>query len=180
MPYKTTTGTTENLSEFLDDQIGLQLASVALLGLAMIPICTGSFSSLRRMKNRSFLASRSSSSTSRSRSSSRIRSTIRVTNAFEDTDDEEGEEKSQILTIKDAFLFPIIASGLVYAVYLTINEVKPVYVHQAIRVITSILYCAVFSNTSILVAKNKLPSQLINQIEKYKFSFSARDRSKLF
>lgn len=170
MSSKTAAVKTENISEFLDDQIGLQVASIALLALAMIPIYTGSFCSLRTsLKSTSPLAS------SGRRKSAR---TIRVTNAFEDTDDEDDEEKTQVLTVKDAFLFPIIASGVVYAVYLIFQEIQPHYIHEAIQLITSLFSCAVFSNTALLVAKIKLPSEITSTIEKYKFKISNRDRSK--
>lgn len=155
----------EKLFEFVDDHVGLQLASVALLSLALVPIYTGSFTSLRAMKHEA--------------STARLKRTSHsISSPFEDSDDE-GEEKSQVLSIKDIFLFPIIGSVLVYSAYLALNEVEPKYVNQAIQVLTSILSCAVFSNTAVLIAKRLLPSECLNRITKYKFSFSKKDQSKV-
>lgn len=159
------TTTNQRYFAFIDDHLGLQLASVALLALAMIPICTGSFSSLHTMKK-----PQTSSRSARKKH-------ISKSNPFDDSDDE-GEEKAQVLTIKDAFLFPVIGSALLYSVYLALNEAPQHYVDQAIQAITSVLSCAVFSQTAILVLKNRLPTKCIQMIEKYKFSFSRRDQSR--
>lgn len=162
-----TIATTEHYFAFIDDHMGLQLASVALLTLAMIPICTGSFSSLHTMEKPHNVFSRSAAARKKH---------ISKSNPFDDSDDE-GEEKAQVLHIKDALFLPVIGSIVLYGVYFALNKVPQHYVDQTIQMLTSVLSCAVFSHTAILVLKNRLPTRCIQAIEKYKFSFSKRDQS---
>ena len=75
----------------IDDNVGLQLASAALLGLALLPILVGSFSSLQLMAT--------TSDTPRRRSSRHHQ------------EEETTEEKAIVITTKDAFLFPLIGSA---------------------------------------------------------------------
>lgn len=164
-----TIATTQHYFAFIDDHMGLQLASVALLTLAMIPICTGSFSSLHTMEKPQTAG----------RSTAARKKHISKSNPFDDSDDE-GEEKAQVLTIKDALFLPVIGSVILYGIYLALNKAPQHYVDQAIQVLTSVLSCAVFSHTAILVLRNRLPTKCIQAIEKYKFSFSKRDQSKFF
>lgn len=160
-----TIATTQHYFAFIDDHMGLQLASVALLTLAMIPICTGSFSSLHTMEKPQTAG----------RSTAARKKHISKSNPFDDSDDE-GEEKAQVLTIKDALFLPVIGSVILYGIYLALNKAPQHYVDQAIQVLTSVLSCAVFSHTAILVLRNRLPTKCIQAIEKYKFSFSKRDQ----
>lgn len=153
----------EKLLEFVDDHVGLQLASVALLGLALFPIYTGSYASLRSMKHEA--------STTRVR-----RVSYPKLNPLDDSDDE-GEEKSKVLSVKDILGFPIAGSVLVYSAYLALSEIEPKYINQGIQVLASILSCTVFSNTAVLLAKRLLPTECLKRITKYKFSFSKKDQS---
>jgi hypothetical protein len=154
----------ENVFNFIDDHVGLQIASIALLSLAMIPIGAGSFSSLRTLKN---------PSTQRNRSHRhRLRSDSR-SDYDSDEEDEHHRDFAKTITVKDTFLFPIIASGVVYIVSVLITTVNPDYVNYAIEVLTSVFSCAIFSSTAIIVAKNYLPFNLMNQ---YKFSLKSEDK----
>jgi hypothetical protein len=162
----------ENVFNFIDDHVGLQVASIALLSLALIPIGTGSFSSLRTLKNPSASSNRRrSTSVSRRRG---LRSGSRPDYDSEE-EDEHHRDLAKAITVKDTFLFPIIASGVVYIVSVLISTVNPDYINYVIAVLISVFSCAVFSSTAIIVAKNYLPFDLMNQ---YKFSLKSEDRSK--
>lgn len=154
----------EKLFEFIDDHVGLQLASVALLGLATIPIYIGSFTSLSGMKHPTTAV--------------KIKRKATRSNPLEDSDDDEGEEKSQVLNIKDILFIPIVSSIVLYSLHLALKEVSPHCLHQTIQVVTSIFSAVVFSNTAVLVLKHILPRCCIDKFEKYTFTFSKRDKSK--
>lgn len=155
----------EQLFEFIDDQVGLQLASIALLGLAVIPIYTGSFASLTALKR---------PATSRLRR----RSVSVHPSPFDDSDDE-GEEKAQVLSLKDILYIPVVASGALYSLHLALKEISPHCVNQAIQIIAAIFSCAVFSNTAVLVIRSITPEACLSKFAKYKFTFSKQNKSKI-
>lgn len=162
----------ENLLNFIDDHVGLQIASIALLSLAMIPIGTGSFSSLRTLKIPSIRNSRSRSDSVSRRP--RLRSDDGSSDYDSEEEDEHHRDLAKTITVKDAFLFPVIASGAVYIMSVLIHTVNPDYVNYALAVFISVFSCAIFSSTAIIVAKNFLPFDLMNH---YKFSLKREDRS---
>ncbi|KAI9261276.1 signal peptide peptidase-domain-containing protein [Helicostylum pulchrum] len=153
---------TEKLFEFIDDHVGLQLASVALLSLAVIPIYAGSYASLAAIKRPVYWKPKR-------------RSASVLASPFEDSDDE-GEEKAQVLSIKDILMIPVVASVVLYSLHLALQEVSPDCLHKVIQVVTSVFSCAVFSNTAVLVAKRLLPDSCLSSFEKYKLTFSKRGK----
>lgn len=180
----------------IDDYVGLQTASIALLSLAVIPIVAGSICSLKLLENpfsnavktekKSPSPRAARSSRSRSRSTSVHRYQTRSQD-YQDSnsissDDEDLIEKidiSKVINVKDTLLFPIIASALVYAVSHLIETVDPLYVNNAIMVLTSILSMTVFSSTTAIVAESILPKQVFDSVGRFKFSYTKKNKSKL-
>lgn len=152
---------------FIDDQIGLQLASVALLLLALTPIFFGSITSLNTLKEPHYTPTNTRSTRGKSNASSESHH----------DDNEEEDNRTQVINIKDAFLFPIIGSALLYFTYLTLDTVSPQYVDKSIQVVTSILSCTVLSKAAMMVLNNKLPRKVSKSLEKYKLSVSKKDQS---
>jgi len=128
----------------VDDYVGLQTASIALLSLAVIPIVAGSICSLKLLENpfsNSVKTEKKSPSPRAPRSRSRSRSTSAhpyhtrsQDHQYSNSDDEDLIEKidiSKVINVKDTLLFPIIASASVYAVSHLIETVDPLYVNNA-------------------------------------------------
>lgn len=177
----------------IDDYVGLQTASIALLSLAVIPIVAGSVCSLKLLENPfsdavktekkspSPRAARSSRSRSRSTSVHRYQ-TRSQDSSNSSSDDEDLIEKidiSKVINVKDTLLFPIIASAMVYAVSHLIETVDPLYVNNVIMVLTSILSMTVFSSTTAIVAESILPKRVFDNVGRFKFSYTKKDKSKL-
>lgn len=182
----------------IDDYVGLQTASIALLSLAVIPIVAGSICSLKLLehpfsdavktekKSPSPRAARGSRSRSRSTSVHRYQTRSQdyqdSSSSSSSSDDEDLIEKidiSKVINVKDTLLFPIIASALVYAVSHLIEAVDPFYVNNVIMVLTSILSMTVFSSTTAIVAESVLPKQVFDSVGRFKFSYTKKNKSKL-
>ncbi|KAI7905654.1 signal peptide peptidase-domain-containing protein [Cokeromyces recurvatus] len=166
---------TEKFFDFIDDYIGLQVASIALLSLAVMPIVIGSYCSIKGNRKRKARSRRS-----RSRSMSRLRSSHHYYDSEEeeneDRDSEEERRISKVVTSKDAFLFPIIASSFVYFISWMIEVFNPIIVNNITMISTSILSCAVFTSTVISILKKLAPSSIAKHIGLYSFSFSNQNR----
>lgn len=176
----------------IDDYVGLQTATIALLSLAIVPIVAGSICSLKLLQNpndnyikseKKSPSPRAASARLRSRSTSVHRYQTRSHDYDEDnsSDDEDLIEKldiSKVINIKDTFLFPILASVFVYAVSHLIEAVDPLYVNNTIMVLTAILSMTVFSSTTAIVAEATLPKRVFDSIGRFKFSYTKRDKSK--
>lgn len=130
-----------------DDWLTSTGASLALLVLAMIPICIGSYVSLSMMKN--------STGNNRTRS-----------------DSLEEDKRMHVLSTQHALAFPIIGSIAIFYTYLALKSIDPEYINEGITIATSVLSTALFSNTILLVAKNNMPRTWLNRIENYQLSFS--------
>ncbi|CEP14782.1 hypothetical protein [Parasitella parasitica] len=181
---------TDQLLNTIDEYVGLQGSSIALLSLAVLPIVAGSICSLKLLQNPNELIKTEKKSPSprnsraRSRSRSRSASTHRYHTRSHDysdssSDDDDLIEKvdvSKVVDIKDTFLFPIIASGLVYAVSYLIETVDPLYVNNFFMVLTSILSMTVLSSTAAIVAEAILPKRVFDNIGRFKFSYTKRDK----
>jgi hypothetical protein len=184
----------EQIFNKIDDYVGLQTASIALLSLATVPIVAGSICSLKLLQNsndnsikieKKPPSPRASSARSRSRSTSVRRYHTRSHDSDESSssDDEDLIEKidiSKVINIKDTFLFPILASLFVYAVSHLIEAVDPLYINNTIMVLTSILSMTVFSSTAAIVAEALLPKHVFDSIGRFKFSYTKKNRSKFF
>jgi len=173
----------------IDDYVGLQTASIALLSLAVIPIVAGSICSLKLLENpfsdavKTEKKSPSPRAARSTRSRSRSTSVHRYHTRSQDSssDDEDLIEKmdiSKVINVKDTLLFPVIASALVYAVSHLIEAVDPLYVNNAIMVLTSILSMTVFSSTTAIVAESILPKRVFDNVGRFKFSYTKKDKSK--
>lgn len=183
---------TDQIFNTIDDYVGLQTATIALLSLAIVPIVAGSICSLKLLQNpndnyikpeKKSPSPRAASARLRSRSTSVHRYQTRSHDYDEDnsSDDEDLIEKldiSKVINIKDTFLFPILASVFVYAVSHLIEAVDPLYVNNTIMVLTAILSMTVFSSTIAIVAEATLPKRVFDSIGRFKFSYTKRDKSK--
>lgn len=130
-----------------DDWLTSTGASLALLILAMIPICIGSYVSLSRMKK------------------PRGNNTTRSVSLEED-------KRMHVLSTQHALAFPIIGSIAIFYTYLALKSIDPEYINEGMTIATSVLSTALFSNTILLVAKNNMPRTWSSKIENYQLSFS--------
>lgn len=137
-----------------DDWLTLIGASLALLALAMVPICIGSSISLQMMKTPS-----------------------KKKIMFANTVDED-EVKAQVLSSRHALFFPIVGFIALFYTYLALKAIDPEYINEGIAIMTSILSTALMSNTILLVAKSNIPNQWLEKIDDYQFSFSRRGQGK--
>ncbi|CEG76783.1 hypothetical protein RMATCC62417_11635 [Rhizopus microsporus] len=136
-----------------DDWLTLIGASLALLALAMVPICIGSSISLQMMKTPS-------------------KKKIMFANTMD-----EDEVKTQVLSSRHALFFPIVGFIALFYTYLALKAIDPEYINEGIAIMTSILSTALMSNTILLVAKNNIPNQWLEKIDDYQFSFSRRGQA---
>lgn len=142
-----------------DQLLTLSGASLALLILAMTPICIGSFISLRMMQ----------------KPTARKRRRIRFENGFED----ETEERTHVISTRHALFFPVIGFVAIFYTYLALKTIRPEYINEAITIATSIVSTALFSNTILLIAKNNIPRKWLDKIGDYKFCFSRQGRGRI-
>ncbi|CEJ05142.1 hypothetical protein RMCBS344292_19090 [Rhizopus microsporus] len=136
-----------------DDWLTLIGASLALLALAMVPICIGSSISLQMMKT-----------------------PPKKKIMFANTMDED-EVKTQVLSSRHALFFPIVGFIALFYTYLALKAIDPEYINEGIAIMTSILSTVLMSNTILLVAKNNIPNQWLEKIDDYQFSFSRRGQT---
>ncbi|CAO3697786.1 hypothetical protein CU097_006180 [Rhizopus azygosporus] len=136
-----------------DDWLTLIGASLALLALAMVPICIGSSISLQMMKTPS-------------------KKKIMFAHTMDDD-----EVKTQVLSSRHALFFPIAGFIALFYTYLALKAIDPEYINEGIAIMTSILSTALMSNTILLVAKNNIPNQWLEKIDDYQFSFSRRGQA---
>ncbi|KAI9475948.1 MAG: peptidase A22B, signal peptide peptidase, partial [Benjaminiella poitrasii] len=94
----------------------------------------------------------------------------------DECDDIEEEEHSghvaKVITVKDAFLFPVIASMFVYFVSWITEVFNSTIVNNVTMISTSVLSSIFLTNTVINILKRVVPSSISKHINLYKFSFS--------
>ncbi|KAI9023505.1 signal peptide peptidase-domain-containing protein [Phycomyces nitens] len=134
-------------------EAGLFIAYGALMSMALVPIYVGSIASLKTMK-RPENAQKSKKSPS----------------PLDDSDDEDAA--GETLTTNDALMFPIIASGVLFSLYMLYRYLDERYLNYGITAYFSIVGCAAMTKTGLMVAKAVVPLSLLKNVEKYKLSLS--------
>ncbi|KAI8981644.1 signal peptide peptidase-domain-containing protein [Mycotypha africana] len=192
---------TERAYYFIEHHLGLEFASVALLSLALAPILAGSYCSVKTLENPfektpsatiHQKATHPRSSSSQLRRSTRSRSVHyehdeSYSSSSSSSDDstivdvsENGyiptKDVSKVITLKDAWIFPLIASAFVYGFENLIDVVDPEYINQGMKILTSALFCTVFSSTTVALLKNILPANVYNYFGRFKFSYSTKSK----
>ncbi|OAD66872.1 hypothetical protein PHYBLDRAFT_89550, partial [Phycomyces blakesleeanus NRRL 1555(-)] len=131
----------------------LFIAYGALMSMALVPIYVGSIASLKTMK-RPENAQKSKKSLS----------------PLDDSDDE--DVGADTLTTNDALMFPIIASGVLFSLYMMYRYLDERYLNYGITAYFSIVGCAAMTKTGLMVAKAVTPLSLLKNVDKYKVSLS--------
>ncbi|KAI8393620.1 signal peptide peptidase-domain-containing protein [Radiomyces spectabilis] len=125
--------------------------------MAVIPIYAGSFAAFRVMK----------------RPANAPRAKKKSASPLEDSDDE--EEISESLTASDAWMFPVIGSGVLFSLYLLFRFLDKKYINILITVYFSVMGCLAVAKTGLLIAKRIVPLALLKNVQKYKITLSKQD-----
>ncbi|KAG0169966.1 hypothetical protein DFQ28_003338 [Apophysomyces sp. BC1034] len=135
-------------------EVGLYIAYGALMTMAIGPILTGSYASLRGLK-RPANAPKSSKSES----------------PLEDSDDED-ETTTESLSSSDAWMFPVIGSGVLFSMYLLFKFLDKKYINYLITAYFSLVGCAAITKTALMFARKVVPLCLLKNVSKYKVTLT--------
>ncbi|KAI8382915.1 hypothetical protein BD560DRAFT_385459 [Blakeslea trispora] len=177
---------TEKILQLAENRNALQIASLGLLSLAIIPIVTGSFSSLITSTQpdpptplpKRTRYPRKAKSTRHRREYIQYSSDDEVHDVLEHNHHHHRQKGPNVLTIRSTFLLPLASSSVAYMISSLIHTVDPYYINHIITIITSILSCTALSNTSITIAKQYLPRSSQFFDSSYQFSIAQKDKSK--
>ncbi|KAF7728442.1 hypothetical protein EC973_006122 [Apophysomyces ossiformis] len=135
-------------------EIGLYIAYSALMSMAIGPIITGSYASLRGLK-------RPANAPKPTKSDSPL----------EDSDDEE-ESVTESLSSSDAWMFPVIGSGVLFSLYLVFKFLDKKYINYLITAYFSIVGCAAITKTGMMLARKIVPLCVLKHVSKYKLTLT--------
>lgn len=141
-------------------ELGLYIAYGAMVTMAAIPIYMGSVSSLKSMK-------RPANAPKPKKSESPL----------EDSEDED-ETITESLTSNDAYMFPVIGSGVLFSMYLVYKYVDKKYINYVLTAYFSIMGSAAVTKASLDVLKKLIPAQCLKCVAKYKVTLSKRSKCK--
>ncbi|KAI8997889.1 signal peptide peptidase-domain-containing protein [Pilobolus umbonatus] len=138
------------LLEAAGDQLQLQIASLGLLSLAVIPACIGAYGSLSLMKRPVTYTKKEPPRT------------------------EDKQEKAVVLSSTDAFLIPVVASVSIYVFYslmMSLNEHLDT-VNCVITYATYLLFSTAYVKTVMKLCKKCLPKSITDTMKAYKIIFT--------
>jgi minor histocompatibility antigen H13 len=140
---------------------GLFIAYGAVLSMAVVPIFAGSVASIRGMKRPENAPKRQ-----------------KIDSPLEDSDDED-EGESESLSTSDAYMFPVIGSGVLLSMYLVFRYLDKKYVDYMITTYFSVMGCAAVTKAFMMLTRKVVPVGLIKNVSKYKVTLTKRGKSKL-
>lgn len=140
--------------------LGLYIAYGVIITMAVIPIYAGSLGSIKGMK-RPANASK----------------TKKSDNPLDDSEDED-ESVSESLSSGDAYMFPIIGSGVLFSMYLAFKFLDKKYINYVMTAYFSIMGCAAVTKSLLMVCRKVIPTSLLKNVAKYKLTVSKRSKSK--
>ncbi|KAI8065847.1 signal peptide peptidase-domain-containing protein [Gongronella butleri] len=138
-------------------ELGLKIAYGALMTMAVVPIYVGSYASLACMK--------------RPRNAPKKK---KSTSPLEDSDDEDAA--TETLSAQDAWMFPVIGSGVLFSLYLVFRYVDKAYIDMMITVYFGLMGTLAVAKTALLFAQKTVPLALLKPIKKYKMSIACEGK----
>ncbi|ORE17730.1 hypothetical protein BCV71DRAFT_243873 [Rhizopus microsporus] len=127
--------------------------------MAAVPIYWGSVNSIRSMK-------RPANAPKRKKTESPL----------EDSDDED-ESITESLSSEDAYMFPIIGSGVLFSMYLVYKYVDKKYINYVLTAYFSIMGSAAVTKASLDVFRKIVPVSWLKHVAKYKVTLSKRSKN---
>ncbi|ORE06425.1 hypothetical protein BCV72DRAFT_250014 [Rhizopus microsporus var. microsporus] len=127
--------------------------------MAAVPIYWGSVSSIRSMK-------RPANASKRKKTESPL----------EDSDDED-ESITESLSSEDAYMFPIIGSGVLFSMYLVYKYVDKKYINYVLTAYFSIMGSAAVTKASLDIFRKVVPVSWLKHVAKYKVTLSKRSKN---
>ncbi|PHZ11297.1 uncharacterized protein RHIMIDRAFT_216596 [Rhizopus microsporus ATCC 52813] len=140
-------------------ELGLYIAYGAMVTMAAVPIYWGSVSSIRSMK-------RPANASKRKKTESPL----------EDSDDED-ESITESLSSEDAYMFPIIGSGVLFSMYLVYKYVDKKYINYVLTAYFSIMGSAAVTKASLDIFRKVVPVSWLKHVAKYKVTLSKRSKN---
>ncbi|CEG73614.1 hypothetical protein RMATCC62417_08961 [Rhizopus microsporus] len=140
-------------------ELGLYIAYGAMVTMAAVPIYWGSVSSIRSMK-------RPTNASKRKKTESPL----------EDSDDED-ESITESLSSEDAYMFPIIGSGVLFSMYLVYKYVDKKYINYVLTAYFSIMGSAAVTKASLDIFRKIVPVSWLKHVAKYKVTLSKRSKN---
>lgn len=141
-------------------ELGLYIAYGAMVTMAAVPIYWGSVNSIRSMKR-----------------PANAPKGKKTESPLEDSDDED-ESITESLSSEDAYMFPIIGSGVLFSMYLVYKYVDKKYINYVLTAYFSIMGSAAVTKASLDVFRKIVPVSWLKHVAKYKVTLSKRSKSK--
>ncbi|KAI8875803.1 hypothetical protein K501DRAFT_201846 [Backusella circina FSU 941] len=126
--------------------------------MAVVPIIAGSIASIRSMK--------------RPENAPKCK---RTESPLEDSDDED-ESESESLSTSDAYMFPVIGSGVLFSMYLVFRYLDKKYIDYLITTYFSVMGCAAVTKALLMLTRKLIPVSLLKNVSKYKVTLTKRGK----
>ncbi|CEI94077.1 hypothetical protein RMCBS344292_08300 [Rhizopus microsporus] len=140
-------------------ELGLYIAYGAMVTMAAVPIYWGSVNSIRSMKR-----------------PANAPKGKKTESPLEDSDDED-ESITESLSSEDAYMFPIIGSGVLFSMYLVYKYVDKKYINYVLTAYFSIMGSAAVTKASLDVFRKIVPVSWLKHVAKYKVTLSKRSKN---
>ncbi|KAI9259335.1 signal peptide peptidase-domain-containing protein [Sporodiniella umbellata] len=142
----------------ISKDVGLYIAYGAMVTMAAIPIYLGSKGSIKSMK-------RPANAPKPKKSESPL-----------DDSDDEDDTATESLSSSDAYMFPVIGSGVLFSLFMVFKYIDKKYVDYVLTAYFSLMGCAAVTKASLDIFKSIVPVSWLSGVAKYKVTLSKRSK----